>query len=149
MLLQHPAIPFFRTAPMRRQTNPTATPVPQAATTAELPPSVHLLNFDVWNARNRTVLLRLAHLVGAGEHPELSAPARVHLVRWLRQWAGEPLTIDERTLSTVWPVQGGGGSGNHGSTFGGDARGSQRLLDSLVVTLHPLDVRTYLIRFAE
>ena len=84
MLLQHPAIPFFRTAPMRRQTNPTATPVPQAATTAELPPSVHLLNFDVWNARNRTVLLRLAHLVGAGEHPELSAPARVHLVRWLR-----------------------------------------------------------------
>ena len=130
MQLQHPLVPFVRTYGAGVSGgNAASVPMPLA----DLPPSIHLLNFDVWsqNSSSTTVLLRLAHLAEAGEHPVLSNASTVDVAAWLRPWAGRVVSWEERALDAVR----GGRQRRRGD-------GS-----AFSVTLQPLDIFTGLVQF--
>eukprot|EP00932_Pfiesteria_piscicida_P000367 SRR837773.10358.p1 GENE.SRR837773.10358~~SRR837773.10358.p1 ORF type:complete len:789 (-),score=310.03 SRR837773.10358:64-2187(-) len=119
-----------------------------SALTKALPTNVQLISLQTWD--KETVLLRLAHQFGLGEDAELSKPATVDLGEL---FAGKKIvSADERGLAATisreevvkrrvaWKVEG---------EVGAAASDGLAPKGSLQVTLGPLQIRTYLVKFSE
>jgi hypothetical protein len=143
---------------------PGAVSSPGAYTTvlaAPLPPNVHLLTFQsivadvVYNSLVRAIV-RLAHLYERGEHPTLSADATVDLAAALSPGLGTLLNCTETTLPGALPlaaapraelryVQGGEARSVRAPPEAAAAAAGEQ---AMVVTLTPMQVRTWLCDFS-
>ena len=121
---------------------------------AALPPNVHLLSLDQRYGPSNATVLRLQHLYEAGEHATLSEPATVDLGAVFNASAGlHVVSAVEMTLSAnapkadvdaerlQWKVAG------ESEGEGEDQATSEAALsdDSLIVTLSPRQIKTFLV----
>jgi len=140
-----PVLPFFSSANASNQ----RALMDSSASIAPLPPNVQLVTLNWWN--QTSVLIRLAHQFGIDEDAELSKPVKLDLhdlfkVRKIK-------SINERGLTgtisrgdvlqrrIAWRVDGEDSlaeQGRHTTTP-----------PSHVVELGPLQIRTFIIEFAE
>lgn len=138
-----PLMPFFAQAGSK---------VPQGSYTAllqPLPPNVQVVSLTPWDVAGR-VLLRLAHQFGVGEDAVLSRPATVDLgslfadrrvVEAEERGLAAGISRDEVLKRRVpWPVEG------EVATLGERAKEDKHGA-GLVVTLGPLQIRTFLVKF--
>ena len=125
----------------------------------QLPPNVKLQtitsNYKAWN--DQKLLLRFAHMYGAGEHPTLSMPANFSLSA-IFATAQLNITSAAETMLTanqgraafeakklVWPSNGN----RYPNTNVAAAHPSRVVLDvadaSMTVSIRPMEVKTYLV----
>jgi len=139
--LYMPLMPFFATN-SAKLAKPSFSALAQA-----LPANVQIVSLQQWD--EQTVMLRLAHQFGLGEHETLSKPATVDLEGL---FAGKRiLQADERGLAVTvsreevlkrripWKVEG----------EAKPAQSEDAPKGSLEVTLGPLQIRTFLIKLGD
>ena len=150
LALQQPLRPMFGAAssPSAWLATHLSTFAPLGATA--LPPGVHILNFDGWNGTH--TLLRLQHLrevQSPGGIPAVPAGAATVDVGAMLRGFGQLGAWEERTLNVVHPraakeqarLVWGGPRDEQQSTSGFVGSGAE----ALVVTLLPLELRTFLL----
>lgn len=138
-----PPAPFFADANLFRLQSASF-----SALSKPLPPNVQVISLDRWNSQQ--VLLRLAHQFGLGEDAELSKPVNVDLASLFP--SRKLLQAHERGLAATisreevlkrripWQVDG------EAAPVPTAALDVTRGFD---VTLGPLQIRTFLLEFAE
>ena len=144
-----PPLPFF--APISSVASYLSSHVAQwSFLAAPLPPQLDLITMQA--LPDGRVLFRLAHLYGIGEDVTLSAPASVNVlsmfIRPVAEVAELSLTGNSAAGSHV-PLQWNTNEdGVQGQGQGRVRKGVKETFDGVTVTLQPMEVRTFAIRFA-